>query len=55
MGNIFPPFLVFLVVETGLSRLWINLTVEAAIKEVMHFLLSPIIRVPKPQQTLLFY
>jgi hypothetical protein len=52
MGNIFPPFLVFLEVETELSRLWINLTLEAAIKEVMHFLLSPITQVPKPQQTL---
>jgi hypothetical protein len=33
------PFLVFKCIgeKSGLSRLWIKLTVEAAIKEVMHF------------------
>jgi hypothetical protein len=33
----------------GLSRLWINLTVEAAIKELLHLLFSP--KKPEPQQT----
>jgi hypothetical protein len=34
MTTTFPPFFSFFGEELGLSGLWINLTVEAAIKEV---------------------
>jgi hypothetical protein len=50
MKSIFPPFFSFLENQLGLRGLWINLTIDVAIKEVLHFLFLPI-SVPEPQQT----